>query len=95
MTLKSILNTELFHKQWYTTDHNPREDRGTLRSNVCVCAICNDFNTKSYPVNLNKNAQSCSGLIKTAMNNVVLPILFNVVNNVGNKTLFDAVAKPA
>ena len=30
-----------------------------------------------------KNAQpSCSGLMKTGLNNVVLPTLFNVVNNI-------------
>ena len=29
-----------------------------------------------------KNEQLCSGLMKTAMNNVLLPTLFNVVNNI-------------
>ena len=29
-----------------------------------------------------KKRTTCSGLMKTALNNVVLPILFNVVNNI-------------
>ena len=29
-----------------------------------------------------KNRTTCSGLLKTALNNVLLPTLFNVVNNI-------------
>ena len=30
----------------------------------------------------NKKCTTCSGLMKTALNNVLLPTLFNVVNNI-------------
>ena len=57
--------------------------RTNQRSNMCH--ICGYFVTCCVCLTAwvhSKKRTTCSGLMKTALNNVVLPTLFNVVNNI-------------
>ena len=43
---------------------------------------CNNLKIDQTDPTHSKKRTTCSGLMKTALNNVVLPTLFNVVNNI-------------
>ena len=58
-------------------------DQAIFLAFLLVAATCYYVTVKFGRLQVHsKNRRTCSGLLKTALNNVLLPALFNVVNNI-------------
>ena len=55
-----------------------------LKYHITTLEKINPYTDKKSTIHIvhSKNRTTCSGLLKTALNNVLLPTLFNVVNNI-------------